>query len=99
MKVLLRVFTAKRMEQIEWILDERNMQAAIKAVKQKKGAAGVDGMTVEECRIRDLYIRCNGREGFKTLYPIVAMSLISFAMCSIIQVWILAVGLKIISPG
>lgn len=36
------------MELIEWILEERNMQMAIKAVRQNKGAAGVDGMTVEE---------------------------------------------------
>ena len=36
------------MELIEWILEERNMQMAVKAVRQNKGAAGVDGMTVEE---------------------------------------------------
>lgn len=36
------------MELIEWILDERNMLTAKNAVKQNKGAAGVDGMTVEE---------------------------------------------------
>ena len=33
----------QQVELIEWILDERNMQAAIKAVKKNKGAAGVDG--------------------------------------------------------
>ena len=47
------------MELIEWILDERNMQAAIKAVKQNKGAAGVDGMRVEE--LDEWYIM-NGEE-------------------------------------
>ena len=47
------------MELIEWILDERNMQAAIKAVKQNKGAAGVDGMTVEEL---DMWYIMNGEE-------------------------------------
>ena len=36
------------MELIEWILAEQNMQMAVKAVKQNKGAAGVDGMPVEE---------------------------------------------------
>ena len=47
------------MELIEWILDERNMQAAIKAVKKNKGAAGVDGMTVEEL---DMWYIMNGEE-------------------------------------
>ena len=36
------------MELIEWILAEDNMRAAIKAVKQNKGAAGIDKMPVEE---------------------------------------------------
>ena len=36
------------MELIEWILAEENMRAAIKAVKQNKGAAGIDKMPVEE---------------------------------------------------
>ena len=47
------------MELIEWILEERNMLTAIKAVKQNKGAAGVDGMTVEE--LDEWYIM-NGEE-------------------------------------
>ena len=38
----------QQVELIEWILEERNMQMAMKAVRQNKGAAGVDGMTVEE---------------------------------------------------
>ena len=45
------------MELIEWILEERNMLTAIKAVKQNKGAAGVDGMTVEEL---DVWYIMNG---------------------------------------
>ena len=36
------------MELIEWILAEQNMLTAIKAVKQNKGAAGIDKMPVEE---------------------------------------------------
>ena len=36
------------MELIEWILRDNNMQAAIKAVRQNKGAAGIDKMPVEE---------------------------------------------------
>ena len=36
------------MELIEWILQDRNIDEAIKAVKRNKGAAGVDGMTVDE---------------------------------------------------
>ena len=36
------------MELIEWIVQDRNIDEAIKAVRQNKGAAGVDGMTVEE---------------------------------------------------
>ena len=36
------------MELIEWILQDRNIDEAIEAVKRNKGAAGVDGMTVEE---------------------------------------------------
>lgn len=30
------------MELIEWILDDENMKAAIRAVKKNKGAAGID---------------------------------------------------------
>ena len=33
---------------IEWILQDRNIDKAIEAVKRNKGAAGVDGMTVDE---------------------------------------------------
>lgn len=47
------------MELIEWILAEENMAAAIKAVKGNKGAAGVDGMTVDEL---DGYFRAHGEE-------------------------------------
>ena len=36
------------MELIEWILREENLKAAIKAVRQNKGAAGIDKMPVEE---------------------------------------------------
>ena len=36
------------MELIEWIVADSNMQAAIKAVKRNKGAAGIDKMPVEE---------------------------------------------------
>ena len=32
---------------IEWILQDRNIDEAIKAIKRNKGAAGVDGMTVD----------------------------------------------------
>jgi group II intron reverse transcriptase/maturase len=35
-------------ELIEWILQDRNIDEAIEAVKRNKGAAGVDGMTVDE---------------------------------------------------
>jgi len=35
-------------ELIEWILQDRNIDEAIKAVKRNKGAAGVDEMTVDE---------------------------------------------------
>ncbi len=38
----------QQVELIEWILAEQNMHAAIKAVKQNKGAAGIDKMPVEE---------------------------------------------------
>ena len=36
------------MELIEWILQDRNIDEAVKAVKRNKGAAGVDEMTVDE---------------------------------------------------
>ena len=36
----------QQVELIEWIIQDRNIDEAIKAVKRNKGAAGVDGMTV-----------------------------------------------------
>ena len=36
------------MELIEWILQDRNIDEAVKAVKRNKGAAGIDEMTVDE---------------------------------------------------
>ena len=36
------------MELIEWILQDENLDKAIKAVKQNKGADGIDKMTVGE---------------------------------------------------
>ena len=36
------------MELIEWILQDRNIDEAIKAVKLNKGAAGIDGMPADE---------------------------------------------------
>ena len=36
------------MELIEWILQDENLDKAIRAVKQNKGADGIDKMTVEE---------------------------------------------------
>ena len=47
------------MELIEWILKEENIKAAIKAVKQNKGAAGIDKMTVSEL---DGYFAEHGEE-------------------------------------
>ncbi len=38
----------QQVELIEWILQDKNIDEAIKAVKRNKGAAGVDGMTVDE---------------------------------------------------
>lgn len=38
----------QQVELIEWILQDRNIDEAIKAVKRNKGAAGVDGMTADE---------------------------------------------------
>lgn len=38
----------QQVELIEWILQDRNIDEAVKAVKRNKGAAGVDGMMVEE---------------------------------------------------
>ena len=36
------------MELIEWILQDSNIDEAIKAVKRNKGAAGIDGMKADE---------------------------------------------------
>ena len=36
------------MELIEWILQDENINKAIKAVKKNKGAYGIDKMSVEE---------------------------------------------------
>ena len=47
------------MELIEWILKEENLQTAIRNVKRNKGAAGVDGMTVDEL---DGYFAMHGEE-------------------------------------
>ena len=47
---------------IEWILQDRNIDEAVKAVKRNKGAAGVDGMTVDEL---DAYFALH-REEIKT---------------------------------
>ena len=47
------------MELIEWILREENLEAAIKAVKGNKGAAGIDKMPVEEL---DRYFAEHGEE-------------------------------------
>ena len=52
----------QQVELIEWILQDRNIDEAIKAVKRNKGAAGVDGMTVEEL---DAYFALH-REEIKT---------------------------------
>ena len=38
----------QQVELIEWILQDKNIDEAIRAVKRNKGAAGVDGMTVDE---------------------------------------------------
>ena len=50
------------MELIEWIVQDRNIDEAVKAVKQNKGAAGVDGMMVYEL---DAYFALH-REEVKT---------------------------------
>lgn len=50
------------MELIEWILQDKNIDEAIKAVKRNKGAAGVDGMKVDEL---DAYFAMH-REEIKT---------------------------------
>ena len=47
------------MELIEWILEDRNLTEAIKAVKSNKGAPGVDKMPVEKL---DEYFREHGEE-------------------------------------
>ena len=47
------------MELIEWILQDKNIDEAIRAVKQNKGAAGIDGMTVDEL---DAYFALHRKE-------------------------------------
>ena len=47
------------MELIEWILQDKNIDEAIKAVKRNKGAAGIDGMTVDEL---DAYLTLHREE-------------------------------------
>ena len=59
---LYRQKEAQQMELIEWILQDRNIDEAVKAVKRNKGAAGVDGMTVDEL---DAYFALH-REEIKT---------------------------------
>ena len=49
----------QQVEPIEWILREENLKAAIKAVKQNKGAAGIDKMPVDAL---DGYFREHGEE-------------------------------------
>ena len=38
----------QQVELIEWILQDKNIDKAIKSVKDNKGAPGIDGMTVDE---------------------------------------------------
>ena len=47
------------MELIEWILQDKNIDEAIKAVKRNKGVAGIDGMTVDEL---DAYLTLHREE-------------------------------------
>lgn len=47
------------MELIEWILQDKNMKEAIKNVRRNKGAAGIDGMKVDEL---DGYFALHGEE-------------------------------------
>ena len=49
----------QQVELIEWILQDRNIDEAVKAVKRNKGAAGVDGMTVDEL---DAYLALHREE-------------------------------------
>ena len=52
----------QQVELIEWILQDRNIDEAIKNVKRNKGAAGVDGMKVDEL---DVYFTLH-RQKLKT---------------------------------
>ena len=52
----------QQVELIEWILQDKNIDAAVKAVRRNKGAAGVDKMTVDEL---DAYFALH-REEIKT---------------------------------
>ena len=49
----------QQVELIEWILKDENLKAAIKAVRQNHGAAGIDKMPVEEL---DEYFEEHGEE-------------------------------------
>ena len=49
----------QQVELIEWILSDENIKMAIKAVKQNKGAAGIDKMKVDEL---DEYFLKHGEE-------------------------------------
>lgn len=49
----------QQVELNEWILKDENLRAAIKAVKQNHGAAGIDKMPVEEL---DAYFKEHGEE-------------------------------------
>lgn len=49
----------QQVELIEWILQDKNIDEAIKAIKRNKGAAGVDGMTVDEL---DAYFALHRKE-------------------------------------
>lgn len=50
---------ATNMELIKQIVDRDNIQEAIVRVKSNKGAAGIDGMTVDEL---DSYFKVHGKE-------------------------------------
>lgn len=52
----------QQVELIEWILQDRNIDEAIKNIKRNKGAVGVDGITVDEL---DVYFTLH-REELKT---------------------------------
>lgn len=55
---------ATNMELIKQIVDKDNIQEAIVRVKSNKGAAGIDGMTVDEL---DSYFKVHGKETVSTI--------------------------------